>query len=77
MGKTPRADGLAEMGNGLGVAEKVLEAHGLSLQAPAVRQALAIRSHEVSVAFSGAVPISKLDNLCYSAHHRSQEIISR
>jgi hypothetical protein len=31
MGKAPGADALAEMDNGLRVAEKVLKAHGLSL----------------------------------------------
>jgi len=36
MGKAAGADALAEMGNGLFVAEKILEAHGLSLEQGAV-----------------------------------------
>jgi hypothetical protein len=32
VGKSPGADRLAEMGDGLRVAEKVLEAHGSSLE---------------------------------------------
>jgi hypothetical protein len=31
VGKALGADGLAEMGDGLGVAEEILEAHGLSV----------------------------------------------